>query len=258
MTNSGNDGLLELQSAIDFFYGKFSTADANYFDLLGLAKTATHKEIETAYKRYSAEFSPQRIAEITDPEVRKKGDFLINKGKRAYEILVDFNKRAVYEKQGYRDINPEDEKEDDDEEKAKALYKNAKSHKTMKKFDIAVKIMNEAVRLDPTKPAYYLMLGMCQTQIPELKRDAEKNLQKASEMESWNAEPFAALGMLFYSERLVKRAETYFRKALEIEPKHQLAQAKLREIAGPESKPMDAVHKQLKKFLPTLFGGKKK
>ncbi|MCP5106154.1 MAG: tetratricopeptide repeat protein, partial [bacterium] len=183
--------------------------------------------------------------------------FLISRGKLAYETLIDFQKRGEYEKRGFRDTIPADEIDEDVEEKAKIIYKKAKSLKTMKDYTRAAQAMQEAVRLDAKKPAYYLLLGLCQSQIPEYKRDAEKNLQKAADMESWNAEPYAALGMLFYSERLVKRAETYFRKALELEPKHALARQKLDLIAGPDKNPLDAVQKKLGKLLPSIFGKKK-
>ncbi len=254
---SQQDDLKELEAAISFFYDKFHSKETNHFELLGIATAATHREIEAAYQKYSGEFSPERIATIMDPEIRKKGNFLINRGKLAYETLTDYRKRAEYEKRGFRDEIPPEELEEDDEEKAKVIYKKAKSLKTMKDYNRAVQAMKEAIKLDATKPAYYLLLGLCQSQIPEYKRDAEKSLQKAAEMESWNAEPLAALGMLFYSERLNKRAEVYFRKALELEPKHALARAKLEEIVGPEKKPMDVVQQKLGKFLPSIFGKKK-
>ena len=101
------------------------------------------------------------------------------------------------------------------------------------------------------------MLGIAQAQIPSLKRAAEVNLQKAAEMESWNAEPLAALGMLFYSEKLVKRAEGYFRRALELEPNHAQAKKKLAEIVGPEVKPLEKVQQALGKVFPSFFGKKK-
>lgn len=254
---SGQGDLNQFEAAVTFFYDKFHTKETNHFDLLGLSKTATHREIEAAYKKYSEEFSVNRVAMITDPVIRKKGDFLISRGKMAYETLVDFKKRADYEKRGFKEAS-EVEVEEDIEEKAKIIYKKAKSLKTMKDYDRAVRAMEEAIKLDDSKPAYYLMLGLCQSQVPDKKREAEKNLQKAADMESWNAEPFAALGMLFYSERLVKRAETYFRKALELEPKHALAKAKLEEIAGPVKNPLDTAKETLGKYLPSLFGKKKK
>lgn len=257
MTDGSQQGdTLELESAINFFYDKFSKAGVTYFDLLGLSKTATHREIEAAYEKYSKEFSPDRISLITNPEVRKKGNYLLTRGQQAYETLVDFQKRGAYEKAGFREPS-EIVVEENDEEKAKVIYKKAKTLKTMKDYTRAVIALEEAIKLDAKKADYYLLLGLCQSQIPDKKRAAETSLQKAATMESWNAEPQAALGMLFYSERLVKRAEIFFRKALELDPKHAVARAKLDEIVGPERKPMDVVQEKLGKFLPSIFGKKK-
>lgn len=257
MINKSNQGnMSEFKAAVIFFYDKFTNKDINHFELLGLAKTATHKETEAAYKKYSEEFSSERIAMLKDPEVKEKGEFLINRGKQAYEILIDFNKRAEYEKKGFRDISPEDVEEDVDE-KARIIYKKAKTLKSMKYYDEAVRAMKEAIKLDPGKSDYYLLLGLCQSKIPEYKKEAGENLQKVVEIEPWNAEPLVALGMLFHSERLYKRAEVYYRKALELEPNHALAKTKLVEIVGPERKPLEAVQKALGKYLPSLFGKKK-
>lgn len=258
MTNGSQQGeLLELEAAINFLYDTFTGKATNHFELLGLATTATQKEIEIAYKKYSEEFSPGRISMLTDPEIRKKGNFLIMRGKQAIEILTDFKKRADYEKRGFREPSAEDIPEDTDEEKAKNIFKKAKSLKTMKDYDKAVWALKEAIKLDATKPAYYLMLGQCQAQSPQHKKEAEQNLQKAAEMEAWNAEPFFEMGMLFYSERLFKRAETFFRKALELEPNHRQARIKLEAIVGPEKKFMDVAQDTLGKVLPTIFGRKK-
>jgi tetratricopeptide (TPR) repeat protein len=255
--SNGDDSvnLAELEAAINFFYDKFKSQETNHFELLGLSHTATHRDIEAAYLKYSQEFSPEKIAKITNIEVKEKGDFLFNRGRLAYDTLINFDKRAEYEKRGFKDEEPE--KEEDDEEKARAIYKKAKSLKTMKEYRKAALVMTEAIKLDPNKPSYYLLIGLCQSQVPELRREAENNLQKAAELESWNAEPLVGMGMLFFSERLFKRAEMYFRKALELEPKHEIARAKLEEIVGPEVKAMDKVKKNLSKVFPTIFGKKK-
>lgn len=258
MTNGSQEAdLLELEAAINFLYDTFAGKTPNHFELLGLSTTATQKEIENAYQKYSTEFSPQRIATLSDPETRKKGNSLIARGKQAYEILIDFKKRAEYEKRGFRDPSPADIPEENDEEKAKNIFKKAKSFKTIKDYDKAIRALKEAIKLDPTKPAYFLMLGTCQVQFPQYKKEAEQNLQKAADLEPWNAEPFFELGMLFYSERLMKRAETFFRKALEQEPNHNQARIKLEAIVGPEKTFLDVTQEKLGKFLPSIFGKKK-
>ncbi|MCP5046511.1 MAG: hypothetical protein GY940_05015 [bacterium] len=255
------DGGMEFATSVNFFYENVKRKSPNYFELLGIPTNATHKDIESAYQKYFQEFSDVKIATLTNPEDKEKAEFLVSLGKRAHEVLTDFEKRGEYEKKGYREVDPDSIKEEDPEEVAREYYKKSKTLFGQRKFNLAVKGLEAAVAQDPTKADYYLLLGKCQTQIPELKRDAEVNLQKASEMEAWNVEPIVALGMLFYSERLHKRAETYFKKALEIQNDHPVARKKLAEIGTPDEKPLEklgkSIHKGLGKVLPSFFGKKK-
>lgn len=258
MMGAGNQAeMAAFEAAVNLFYDKLKNKGMNYYELLGIPTNATHRDIENAYKKYSQEFSQANVNLLSDPELRKKAQFLVDTGKRAYDLLIDFEKRGQYEKLGFRDVDPESLKEEDPIEKAREIYRKAKTLFNQKNFPMAIKALEEAINLDPSRADYVLFLGKCQAQIPSLKHKAEETLRKASELESWNAEPYAALGMLFYSERLFKRAEGYFRKALELEPSHALARKKLDEIAVPEVKPMEKVQKTLGKVFPSIFGKKK-
>jgi tetratricopeptide (TPR) repeat protein len=243
---------------IDQLYEKLNSGDMDYFALLGLTRTAITRDIENAYQRCALEFSEQRIAKLSDPDLRKKADFVAQKVQRAREVLMDYDQRAVYEQRGFREQRPEDLPDEDPAEIAKNLYRKAKTLYTRQDYAMTISALEKAIHCDPTKPDYYYLMGVCQTRIPTLKREAEKNLLKAVEMEPWNAEHYAALGMLFYSERLLSRAESYFRQALDRESSHAMARKKLEEIVGPEKKPMDSVKEGLHKAFPSIFGKKKK
>jgi tetratricopeptide (TPR) repeat protein len=248
----------EVTAMVENLFNLIKDRDINHFDFFGLGKTSTQKEIEDIYYNFRLEFSEENANLITDPAIKEKFDFLRERGKKAYEVISDYKKRAEYEKNGFRDTPEEKPVEEDPHEIAKNYYKKAKTLYQQQKYDIAASILSKAVALDP-KADIFLLLGLCQTNIPMQRRDAEQNLLKAAELEDWNAEPYAGLGMLFLQERLVKRAESYFRKALEIEPDHQLAKKKLHEVAGRPAKDLlgDA-QKTLKKVFPSFFGKKKK
>ena len=250
--------MASFETAVNIFYDKLENKGMNYYELLGIPTNATHKDIENAYRNYAGEFSPAKVNAVSDPELKEKAQFLVDKGKRAYEILTNYQKRGQYEKLGYRDVDPETLKEEDPVEKAREIYRKAKTLSKVGNNPLAIKALEEAVKLDDTRADYYLLLGKCQAKFPDMKHEAEANLRKASEMEDWNAEPYVELGLLFYSERLLKRAEGYFRKALELEANHTVALKKLNEIVGPEVKPMDKVQKTLGKVFPSFFGKKKK
>lgn len=244
-------------SKVQQLYPRLKNQQINHFELLGLLKTATHKEIESAYRQNIAEFSTENINMIANPEIKSQALFIAEKIHNAYETLINYDKRAAYEKRGFKDASPEDEAEDAPLEKAKSIYSKAKTLYSHKEYRKVSAVMQEAIKLDPDRPDYYLLLGKAQTAIPEQKRQAETNLNKALEMEPWNVEPHAALGLLFYSAKLYKRAETYFRKALSIEPDHALSRKYMAELVGPEKSFKDSLMKGLKKTFPSVFKKKK-
>lgn len=255
--NSNNE-MTGVETRINQFFEKMNRPGIDYFELLGLPRNAILKDIENAYQKMSGEFSDEKVMRISDPEMKGKANKIIEQIRRAYEILSDYNKRAEYEKRGYRELSAQDIPEEDPIEIAKDLYRKAKALYNRQDYNMAIAALQKAIKLDPSKPDHYYLLGLCQSKLPALKREAEQNLLKASEMEPWNAEILTALGLLFYSERLFTRAESYFRKALVQEPGHTLARKKLEEIVGPQKKTMDSVKEGLSKVFPTFFGKKKK
>ncbi|MCP5055077.1 MAG: tetratricopeptide repeat protein, partial [bacterium] len=121
-------------------------------------------------------------------------------------------------------------------EKARILYRKGKGLYSMKKYWEAASVLDEAVGLDPYKASYFLLLGLSQMNLPMLRRRAADNLQKSIDLESWNAEAYTALGILFMSENQPKRAEGFLRKVLSINPDHALARKKLAELTGTKDK----------------------
>jgi tetratricopeptide (TPR) repeat protein len=249
-----------LAARINELQQRLAAPDYNYFTLLGLKTSATQKEIETAYHQLSEELSTEKLSSLGQSEIARKGQAVVQQLQRAFQVLSDYGKSSEYEKRGYKEFISPDVKEDT-VEFAKTLYRKALTLFNQRDFQKAIMVVEEAIRQNPAKAEYYLLLGLCQSELPSLKRKAEENLLKAAEIEPWNAEHVTALGMLFYSERLLKRAEVFFRKALALEPRHELARKKLAEIVGPETSSLDRLkekgHQLLKKALPSLFNRKK-
>jgi tetratricopeptide (TPR) repeat protein len=213
-------------------YEHLKTDKMNYYDLLGLEKTAGSKAIKDAYFSYAKKYHPDRISSAPDPEIKEKANFVFAEMNKAYETLSDNDKKRSYDSKGYKEESMEDTIQENLVERARMLYRKAKVLYTQKQHWEAVSLLDEAVRLDPGKASYFLLLGLCQMNIPTMKRMAEKNLQKATELESWNVEAFTALGVLFLTENQLNRAEGFLKKALAINPEHTLAKKKLAEITG--------------------------
>jgi DnaJ-class molecular chaperone len=66
----------------------------DYYDVLGLAKTATEDEIKKAYRKLAMKYHPDRNQEA-DAEVKFK------EAKEAYETLSDPEKKASYDQYGF-------------------------------------------------------------------------------------------------------------------------------------------------------------
>ncbi|WP_235409946.1 molecular chaperone DnaJ [Proteus terrae] len=70
-------------------------AKRDFYEVLGLSKTANEKEIKRAYKRLAMKYHPDRNQGDKDSEAKFK------EIKEAYEILSDAQKRAAYDQYGH-------------------------------------------------------------------------------------------------------------------------------------------------------------
>nr|XP_049699859.1 dnaJ homolog subfamily C member 11 isoform X2 [Helicoverpa armigera] len=77
----------------------------NYYQLLNVSKTAPPEEINSAYRRFSRMFHPDKHS--TDPNKQKWAEQIFNKVKEAYEVLSDSHKRAIYDTLGKRGLEVE-------------------------------------------------------------------------------------------------------------------------------------------------------
>ena len=70
-------------------------AKQDYYEILGVSKTADEREIKKAYKRLAMKHHPDRNQGDKESESKFK------EIKEAYEILTDAQKRAAYDQYGH-------------------------------------------------------------------------------------------------------------------------------------------------------------
>jgi curved DNA-binding protein CbpA len=227
-----NKNLAELVALHD----RLKAGDMDHYELFNLHNNSTFNEIKDVYYQYAKKFHPDRLGEAPNSELREKANFVFARINKAFETLSNEGKRREYDMKGYKEMQNKEKSGENLVEKANLYYRKAKTLYSHQRFRETASLMEEVIRNDPAKAAYYLLLGLSQSNIPNLRRAAEKNFQKVIELEPWNAEPYAALGLLFQYEKLEKRAENFFKKALAIDPEHELAKKRLAEMTGKDKK----------------------
>ncbi|WP_024560533.1 DnaJ domain-containing protein, partial [Franconibacter pulveris] len=70
-------------------------AKKDYYEILGVPKTAEEREIKKAYKRLAMKYHPDRNQGDKEAEAKFK------EIKEAYEVLTDAQKRAAYDQYGH-------------------------------------------------------------------------------------------------------------------------------------------------------------
>nr|CAG4646907.1 EOG090X03AJ [Megafenestra aurita]SVE92290.1 EOG090X03AJ [Megafenestra aurita] len=75
--------------------------EEDFYQFLNLPRNAPQEDITNAYRRLSRIYHPDKH---TDPLRKKEAEVLFNKTKRAYEVLSDPHKRAIYDSLGTKGL----------------------------------------------------------------------------------------------------------------------------------------------------------
>lgn len=110
---------------------------------------------------------------------------------------------------------------------AELYYQQGRARFERKEYHAAVHLLREAIKLDPSRAPYHYHLGIALIRNPRTRRDAELHLSKAAELEPYNAQIRVKLGLLYKEAGLSKRAEHFFREALQMDPDNRVAKREI-------------------------------
>ena len=74
-------------------------ADRDYYEILGVSKTATDAEIKSAYRKMAVKYHPDRQQDKSEAE-KKQAEELFKEAAEAYSVLSDPQKRQRYDQFG--------------------------------------------------------------------------------------------------------------------------------------------------------------
>lgn len=225
----------------------------NYYQILGVSKQATEEDIKKAYFLLARKFHPDRFERTIPPDMRAKIEDVFDKITKAYHTLTNSERRKVYDIRTPAAAAAAEDSGKDVVKKADTKFRQAKTLYGQARFEDAIVLLEEAIRLNRTKGAYPLLLALTEMKIPAMRKKAEEHFLKAIELESWNPECYVGLGMLYKQEGMILKATKYFQKALEYDGDHEAALRELEALsAGKKKTGLKAL------FSMNIFGSKKK
>ncbi len=223
-------------------------SNLDYYQLLDVGTSVDEAEIKRNYFRLARKFHPDLYARDLPHEIKNVIEAVFDQISKAYHTLSDEKKRKVYDSQKER---PRTEDKRNWAKVAEVKFRQGKTLYDNGRYQEAVVFLEEAVKLQGDKGQYFLLLALTQSKIPALRRKSERNFLNSIQFESWNAEGYVGLGMLYKKEGLLIKAKKQFEKAINIDPDHRIAR---REMNGFGKKKK----KTLKDFLTFEPFGKKK
>jgi curved DNA-binding protein CbpA len=177
---------------------------SDYYNILGIARTATQKQIREAYLRLAKENHPDRFRDATQ---RGEADRRIQQINEAFNQLRDENLRREYDKSLDRQaMSPQQE--------AELYFKNGQMREEAKDYAVALKYYYEAMRLDSNRSSYKLGAGRILAKDRSKQRQAAELFEEIITQDSTVREAYVELGQLYSRSGLHSRARRVFERGL--------------------------------------------
>ncbi len=212
---------------------------ANLYEILSVAPDAAEEDIKQAYHELAKRYHPDRFqSEEYGPAIRSLVERLFTYVTGAYSTLSDVAARAVYddtrlkkESQVEATLQARAAADAEQERMAEALFHAGRQSLSQGDFEKAAREFKESVWLRPDTARYHHSLGVAQSAIPRLRKEAEQHLLKSLELDKAAVESRLALGRLYIKVGLPRRAEIQFQEVLQWDPENKEALKLLAEIA---------------------------
>jgi curved DNA-binding protein CbpA len=221
---------------------KLSTMD--YYQILNIPEGSSPYQIKLSYFRLTREYHPGCFSKDLPSDIKDKVEDVFGHITRAYDTLGDEKKKQEYDSK--RETSPVlDGKEL--EKKSDIKYRQGRTLYNQERYDEALKLLEEAVRLKKNKGIYFLMLAKAKSKVPPFHKKAEEAFLKAIKLEPSNPEFYVGLGTYYKEERFFDKAKKQFKEALEIDPENKIALKELGLTEKPKKKGLTGIFKQLGK-----------
>ena len=183
---------------------------SDYYQLLGVAPSASVTEIRQAYARVAREKHPDRF---TDPVEKERAQSAFQDVTTAFNALMNPRSREEYDESRHkpRPRTPE--------EIARDAFERARPLLEEGSIGEAVTLLRTAVHHAPEQAAYHAALGRALARVPQAAREAVQALEKATQLAPQSAAAFADLATVLARQGLRLRAQKALETALRLAPR---------------------------------------
>ncbi|KFA94372.1 J domain-containing protein, partial [Archangium violaceum] len=209
--------------------------EQNHFERLGLGADTNGPAVKIAYFKLAKQYHPDTLPPGAPPELEKlKADIFAYIGE-AYRALSDDKSRAAY----IEDLKTGGSKpaQVDVEAilKSEELFRKAGLYIKARKFADAVKLLDEAIQLNPEEPEFFAWRGYARFFTFEDKKtgynEAYKDIQQCLKQNDKVASGHYFLGVIAKLCGDTSGALKHFQKTVEVQPNHIDAQREIRMAA---------------------------
>lgn len=192
----------------------------NYYQILNIERDATPQEVKSAYFEMARKYHPDRFNRELPQDSRDMIEEVFGHITRAFQTLNNEKEKQDYDAKLDK---PEEVDRKALEQKADVKFRQGKSLYNRGKYEEALVYFEEAIRIKSNKANYFLFLAKAESKVPSFNEKAEEDFHKAIELEPWDAGHFFALGEYYDQEGLSVKAKKQYKKALDIDPEHEMA-----------------------------------
>ncbi|SRR6266536_6700004 len=203
-------------------------AAANYYEILGVARTATAGEVRSAYAKLARERHPDRFS---DPGEKARAEEFFKDLTTAFNTLANERTRREY------DASLERPRAAPPQEIAESAYARGVQMFESKQYHEAVELLRTAVNFFPEDARYQGALGRALARNPHWVREGLQAIEKAAQLAPRVASYQSDLAELLLAQGLKLRARKAAEAALRLDGRDERAARVLEQVGPSEPEP---------------------
>jgi curved DNA-binding protein CbpA len=191
----------------------------DYFEVLGIKRSATREDIKRAYFALAKEYHPDKHAGSKSGEIRELAQQLYDLISTAHDTLTDPTERARYLEE-----LKEGRQRDMSEDVGKILaaegkFQRGEEFMRQRQFGEAVAAFREAVALYAEEGEFHAWLGWARFQAaPQSSEEATADIERAISLNPRLDKSYLFLGYIHKATGRPDKAEKQFEKAIQANP----------------------------------------